>query len=202
MGTDNVELLDKRTAEVIIYGDDGDLIALVESRTRPLVGPPVWRSYWDPTVGCLKEFPQEAAAEERLELIMSGAESIAEIKTALIRDLCTSDWLSVDYWGCMAEVFGGADPPDSTRWEDFVAPMFRDSASNALVPLSDDRSAPVDTSGRYLLTSANTDAMILSLRNNSQTLRVMSESDVKKLERWHTFCNHHPDFCIVYQIDF
>jgi hypothetical protein len=46
MGTDFLELLDRRTAEVIIHGDESDLISLVEVRTTRN-GSPVWRNYWD-----------------------------------------------------------------------------------------------------------------------------------------------------------
>lgn len=203
MGTDNVELLDRRTAEIIVRGSETDLIALVESRTRPLVGPPVWRDYWEPNRQSLQEFAREATVEERFKVILSGETGLTDIKSQLIRDLCTSDWLSLDYWGCMAEVFGGVEPPGSTKWEDFVAPMFEGSAPQPVVHRDDDGTVQwVENSGRYLLTVANLDAMIQSLRNRRLDLRIMGESEVGRLERWRHFCARHHDFCVVYQIDF
>ena len=123
MGTDNVELLDRRTAEIVIHGADTDLISLVESRTRPRTEPPVWREYWNPARDSMQRVPVDATMEERFKLIMSGASGLVEVKSDLIRDLCTGDWLCLDYWGCTADVFGGVDPPGATRWEDFISPM-------------------------------------------------------------------------------
>jgi hypothetical protein len=203
MGTDNVELLDRRTAEVIVRGAEVDLITLLESRTRPLAAPPVWRDYWDAGSESIQEFPRETTLTERLRVITSGGREMVEIKHELIRELCTSDWLHLDYWGCKAGVFGPGDPPGSTTWEDFISPMFPGAAPEPPVHHDDDGSVLwVETSGRYLLTSANTEAMILSLRSHSQDVTVMSEADVAKLERWHGFCMSHPDFCVVYQIDY
>jgi len=141
--------------------------------------------------------------EDRFKLILSGARGIAEVKRALIQELCTGDWLYLDYWGCTADVFGGVEPPCSTRWEDFISPMFPNGEPEP--PVHRDRDGSilwVETSGRYLLTSANANSMIVSLRNHFHDLEVMGAVEVAKLERWHNFCAAHPDFCVVYQIDY
>ncbi len=203
MGTDNVALLDRRTAEVIIRGTETDLITLVESRTRPFADPPVWRNYWDAGSKSIQQFPQETTVAERLKVITSGGTELVETKEELIRELCTGDWLYLDYWGCTAGVFDGVDPPGSTTWEDFTSPMFPDGPPDPSVHRDDDGAILwVETSGRYLLSSSNTGAMILSLRNHSQDLTVMSNAHIEKLERWHNFCIRQPDFCVVYQIDY
>ena len=203
MGTDNVELLDKRAAEIIIHGSKADLIALVEARTRPIIGPPVWREYWDAARESMQEFSREVKVEDRFKAIATSAREIAAIKSELIRELCTSDWLYLDYWGCTAEVFGGVDPPGATKWEEFVAPMFPDGPPEPPVHYDEDGSVLwIETSGRYLLSSSDTNAMIASLRKHVQDLSVMCEADIAKLERWHHFCAAHPDFCVVYQIDY
>ena len=59
-----------------------------------------------------------------------------------------------------------------------------------------------EASGGYLLTSANTDAMIQSLRHNLRDLRVMNEADIERLERWHGLCARYPAFCVVYSVDY
>jgi hypothetical protein len=203
MGTDNVELLDKRTAEIIIHGNEADLVAVVEARTRLNASPPVWREYWNADQELWQEFRREVSVEDRYKVIASGTRGIAEVKSGLIRDLCTGGWLYLDYWGCTAEVFGGVDPPGSTKWEDFIAPMFPNGAPERPVHRDEDGSIlGVETSGRYLLTSANTRTMLDSLRNHTKELQAMCAADIEKLERWHNFCASHPDFCVVYQIDF
>ena len=202
MGTDNIELLDKRTAELIIHGSDDDLIALVECRTRSSSGPPVWREYWDADQESVQEFPRTATVEQRFGLISQHATS-AEIKTQLVRELCTSDWLSLDYWGCFAEVFSGHRPPGSITWEEFIAPMFKGEVPEPIVHRDEDGS-PIwlENTGRYLLANQNTDLMIHSLKNHIPELQVMGVSDVARFERWHALCARHSGFAIVYQIDF
>lgn len=201
MGADNVELLDKRTADIIIHGNDADLIAVVESRTRPNADPPVWREYWEGVCESFHVFPHGTSIEERFKRIRDGKKDVPAIKQDLIRDLCTSDWLYLDYFACTAEVFRGVEPPGSTTWEDFIAPMFACGAPKPAVHRDEDGSILwVETFGRYLLTSANTEAMILSLRNHADEVQI--HATLPKLERWHNFCIAHPDFCLVYQIDF
>jgi len=187
---------------MVIHGAETDLISLVESRTRPRTEPPVWREYWNPARDSMQRVPVDATMEERFKLIMSGARGIAEVKNDLITELCTGDWLYLDYWGCTAEVFGGVDPPGATRWEDFISPMLPHAKPEPPVPLDCDGSVGVETSGRYLPTSANTTSMIVSLRHHVQDLQAMGEVEVAKLERWQNFCAAHPEFCVVYQIDF
>jgi hypothetical protein len=141
--------------------------------------------------------------EDRFKLILSGTRGIAEVKRALIQELCTGDWLYLDCSGCTADVFGGVDPPGSTRWEDFISPMFPNGEPERPVHWDCNGSILwVETSGQYLLTSANTNSMIVSLRNHFQDLEAMGAVEVVKLERWHNFCPAHPDFCVVYQIDY
>jgi hypothetical protein len=203
MGTDRVELLDRRTAELIISGTEADLIALVESRTRPMAGTPVWRDYWDASRESFREFPLAVPVEERLRVILSNGMRLTAIRIQLIRDLCSSAPVDVDYWGCIAEVFSGGKPPGCITWEDFIAPAFPEGPPEAGIH-RDENGAILwtETSGRYLLTAANSSAMIASLRNNLRGLKVMRESDVVKFERWHRFRTRHPEFSIVYQIDF
>ncbi len=167
MGTDRVELLDRRTAELIISGTEADLIALVESRTRPMAGPPVWRDYWDASRESFREFPLAVPVEERLSVILSNGIRLTAIRIQLIRDLCTSAPLDVDYWGCIAEVFSGGKPPGCITWEDFIAPAFPEGPPEAGIH-RDENGAILwtETSGRYLLTAANTNAMTVSLRND------------------------------------
>ena len=44
--------------------------------------------------------------------------------------------------------------------------------------------------------------MLASLRAHANDLRVMTDGDVARLQSWHDFCLKHPDYCVLYQIDF
>lgn len=191
MGTDFVQLLDRRTAELILIADEADLVTLVEARTRPNSLPPVWRNRVDLASFSLQPFGEEATIADRLAGQLAAGSELVEIKTELIDELCTSDWIYLDYWGCMAEVFTGAEPPGASYWENFTAAMFEG-------PLPEEPGL----SGRYLLTASNIDAMTRSLRKHVHELDAMRERDVEMLERWHEFCGRHSDYRVVYQIDF
>jgi len=79
MGTDNVELLDRRTAEIIIHATETDLISLVESRTRPRAEPPVWREYWVPDRDSFRRISADTTMEDRFKLVMSGSRSVRDV---------------------------------------------------------------------------------------------------------------------------
>jgi hypothetical protein len=168
VGTDYLELFDRRTAEIIVSGAEADLISLVEARTPPNSGPPVWHHFWNASLGSLQEFPRTATSEDRFHLIRSASESLDEIKGELMEAMCVSRPLFLDYWGCMAEVFRGGEPPGAVTWEEFAAPL---QSGNE----------PVESSGRYLLTPENTEAILQSLRTHVRELRV---TDSQVLRSW------------------
>ena len=124
MGTDYVQLLDKRTARLIMTGDEETLAVLVDSRTRPVQGPPVWCQYWDLKANKLRDFSPQVNGLERLRILMNSGTTLHEIRRELIRVLCESDFLRVNYWGCHAKVFSGhATPPGGNTWEEFEAQL-------------------------------------------------------------------------------
>jgi hypothetical protein len=120
----------------------------------------------------------------------------------MIRELCTSGWITVDYWGCMAEVFKGVDPPGSTIWENFTASMHGGAA--AVVQHTDETGSVVwtETSGRYILTIDNVAQMIHSLKEHQNDLQVMNDESLSRFEGWYNLCRKHSNFSVVYQIDF
>lgn len=189
MGADMVELLDRRMAEVVISASDADLVALVDLRTRPNQAPPVWRNYWDPTSEYLHDFTQDTGLSERFRRIIAGGTGITEIKDEMIRELCTGGWMTLDYWGCMAEVFRGLDPPGSLAWEDFIGSIHGGATERG-------------SSGRYILTTGNVAQMMRSLRENQKDLQRMNDESLARLDGWHSLCKRCSDFSVVYQIDF
>ncbi|HKF24062.1 MAG TPA: hypothetical protein VKE93_20990 [Candidatus Angelobacter sp.] len=193
MGTDYLELLDRITAEMIIRADEADLICLVESRTTR-DGPPVWKNYWNAEQDCLIDFPRATTATERLKLKSQHGTALEEIKDDLLREMCVSAVsISVDYWGCWADVFAGKDPADAIPWEDFTAPIRRRHKTEK---------EEWETSGRYLLTDENVDSILRSLEAHKNELTIMGEPEITHLRLWQTFCRRVRGFCIVYQIDF
>jgi hypothetical protein len=192
MGTDYLQLLDRRTAKLIIGADESELISLIEMRTTS-GGPPVWKSYWDSKLEKAVDFERTTSAAQRLEKIRNGS-TLEDIKERLLYEISVShNFLYLDYWGCWVEAFPIEGPPGAITWEDFTAPM---------------RSAPKakkeewDTSGCYLLTDENVSAILRSLEVHRHELTNMREPEIDQLRRWQAFCRKHPEISILYQIDF
>ena len=91
----------------------------------------------------------------------------------MIRELCTGDWITLDYWGCMAEVFRGLDPPGAIVWEDFTASIHGSADQRG-------------SSGRYILTNDNVAQIVHSLREHRKEIAVMNDESLSRLECWHT----------------
>ena len=194
MGTDFLQLLDRRTAEIVIAGTESDLAALVDLKTTS-GGPPVWRSYWSAPEEQFIDFDSATTAAERLEKILKCGSTVAEIKQSLIRDLCVSRaWLHLDYWGCWAEVFSLQDPPGALTWENFTASL--DAAAGRQTDES------TESSGCYLLTRDNVDSILSSLETHALELEIMHELQVERLRGWQALCCKHQEFCMLYQKDF
>ncbi|HYL75454.1 MAG TPA: hypothetical protein VEU96_14675 [Bryobacteraceae bacterium] len=194
MGTDYLQLLDRRTAELVVGGSAADLATLVEARTT-LDGPPVWRNYWDAKNQIVADFARTTSATQRLRTIIESGSSLEEIKDDLIRQLCIGDSLYLDYWGCYAEVFSVQGPLGSITWEQFTAPMRNTSVSRV-------EPEEAESTGCFLLTNDNVESILLSLEAHRDELRVMDEFQIDRLREWRAFCGRHPGFCILYQIDF
>lgn len=192
MGTDYLQLLDRRTAEIIIRGEGSDLAALVDLRTTAYI-PPVWKQYWDADQQRLTNFDSLVTAAERFKVLIETGSTIEEIKEELLHELCVSHWLYIDYWGCSSEVFNGS-PPGAITWEEFAAPIY--SAA------SQPKQEAVGSSGCYLLTHENIDSILKSLEFHRHELEIMDGPKIDRLRSWQNLCRKHPGFSILYQIDF
>jgi hypothetical protein len=192
MGTDYLQLLDRRTAEIIMRADEADLASVVDLNTT-VYRPSVWKHYWDESKQALVEFNFAATAVERLAILTETGSTLEKIKEELLSKLCISYWQHLDYWGCSSEAFRG-DPPGAITWEEFTAPMY--NAAGKPQP------EPLGSSGCYLLTSDNVDSILKSLDSHRQELQIMGDAQIERLRGWQAFCRKHAGFCILYQIDF
>ena len=194
MGTDYLQLLDRGAAELIIRGNGEDLVALVESRTTSIEGPPVWNSYWDAMQEKFVDFRRDASSAERLKTKLDQGTTLEEIKDDLLQNLCLArNFLYVDYWGCWSEIFSVEGAPGSIPWEDFTAPM------RGAIPSKKEKWG---TSGCYLLTDDNVSAIMRGLETHQDELTIMSSQEVERVRRWQSFCRKMPTFCMTYQNDF
>jgi hypothetical protein len=190
VGTDYLELLDRRTAEVVIRADESDLISLVESRTTS-DGIPVWKSYWNAERESSVDFERATKAAERLKTQLHHGRTLEEIKDELLWEICIGGrFLYLDYWGCWVEAFPVEGPPGAVPWDEFTVPIRAVAETNK------------EASGGYLLTDANAGAIIRSLTVHRNELTIMGDPEIDQLRRWRAFCLKHPGFCILYQIDF
>ena len=192
MGTDYLQLFDRRAAEIIMQADESDLASVVDLRTK-VDRPSVWKHYWDESKQTLVEFNFTTTSVERLKILVETESTIEKIKEELLDELCVSYWQHVDYWGCMAEVFRGGEPPRAITWEEFTAPVYSADRS---------KQEPAGSSGCYLLTGENVDSILQSLELHRHELQIMGDAQIERLRSWQAFCRKGTDFCILYQIDF
>lgn len=189
MGTDFLQLFDERTAHFVIEGEESDLVTLVDFRTSR-EGAPIWKSYWAPEEEAFVDFEPRTPNSARLRIKLAHGTTLGEIKEDLLRRLCTMQAMFyLDYWGCWAEVFI-TEPPGALTWEQLVAPIRKSHA------------APDGSSGCYLLTHENVEAILRSLRSHQDELLIMTLADIERLASWQRFCAKDSGFCILYQIDF
>jgi hypothetical protein len=194
MGTDYLQLMDRRTAEVIIEATAADLAAIVDLKTAG-AGPLVWRNYWDAQNEAFVDFVNVATAAARLATILRCGSSLNEIKQDLIRELCIGRaLLHLDYWGCWAEVFSVQDPPGALTWENFTAPI-RGATER---PTGES----TESSGCYVLTNHNVASILSSLEAHRSEMEIMNDAQIERLRAWLALCSKHQEFSILYQIDF
>jgi hypothetical protein len=188
MGTDYLQLFDRRTAELVLQAGAPDLLALVDLHGRRNA-PSIWHSYWDQTQQRLIDFDSGLSDIQRLQTQLDHGTPLHEIKEKFLRGICTmQEMLSLDYWGCYVEVFPN-DPPGALSWERFVASFSGTTGQN-------------EDSGTYLLTIENVAAILRNLYAHKDDLRIMKDEGIKTLETWHAVCSRDPRFCVLYQIDF
>lgn len=111
VGTDYVQLFDRRTAEIIIHANELELAALVDV-TATQNGPRVWQDYWDSHKQAFVDFDFTVSPPERLTTILRDGMTIEDVKGYLLRKLCIGAWRHLDYWGRFVEVFSatGGNP--------------------------------------------------------------------------------------------
>lgn len=187
MGTDFRQLFDAKTADILARGTADDLCAFVDSRAG-LAGsdkPRIWGSYFD-LLGRQIDLGEFLNASQRLEALLKFGWGLQELREELVNDLClSSEWLHVDYWGCMAEVFGD-QPPGSlplNRWWRARGGRYEDEEIS------------------YILTDDNVSAIRESLGRHRSELTIMDDRSLDQLRCWAEFCGKQNAFRVVYNID-
>jgi len=192
MGTDFLQLFDKRTAEVIIKGDERDLVSVVDLHGRR--EKTIWQSYWHSAEERFIDFEPTTPNVDRLKTKLDQGTGLNDIKEELLRELCTMrGFLYLDYWGCWVEAFPVEGPPGAVSWETFLAPIR---------PPRPKEPEPWEVSGSYLLTSENVEAILQSLKRHKDELQIMTQAEIDRVAVWHRFCAKDPGYCVLYQIDF
>src|SRR6476646_11270579 len=104
MGADWVSLFNKHLCDEIISLAPANMPAFVEAISERL------NELSELQCGFVRDFPATA----RLGQLREQGRTDEELKADLVDHLCVSrDRLTIDYWGCYAEVFTSGDPPGS-----------------------------------------------------------------------------------------
>jgi hypothetical protein len=172
MGTDGVRLFDKRLCDGILALSEAGLAEFVDCRLKELGEFSVFRF----------GFASKVSGSVRLaELVRQGL-SREGLKRELVQELCFLDErMAVDSWGCFAEVFASLVPPGA---------------------ISDLGIFPHQEEERFLLLGPeHVTRMLDSLRFHRGKLRIMSESDLARLESWRAACVEDSGRMVAYLFD-
>jgi hypothetical protein len=173
MGTDSVGLFDKRFCDQILVLDGAGLAEFVCSRRKDFGEFSIFRFGFAP----------ETSGTERVVEWMGQSMTLDALRLELVQELCfLSESLPVDSWGCFAEVFSSATPPGAI-------------SNLALFPQEEEE--------RFLLLRPEHVAhMLQSLRAHRSELRIMSDSDLARLEAWREMCALDAGQMVAYFFDF
>lgn len=172
MGADWVCLFDKHLCDEIISLASADLPAFVDSQLSALHDLSEFKC----------GFPQDVPASVRVAQLREQGRSDEELKADLVDHLCVSGHrLTVDYWGCYAEVFASADPPGSI-------PDYR-------------LFSHIKQQGYLLLLPEHVDRMLVSLEEHQREMRVMQEPQLSELRAWKNLCMEDSRWMVAYFYD-
>lgn len=172
MGADWVSLFNKRLCDEILSLSSANIAPFLESHLC--------------TLGEFSEFKcgfeETVPASIRVNQLHELGRTDDELKADLVDHLCiSSDHLTVDYWGCYAEVFSTGDPPGS---------------------IPDYRMFPHIKEQRYLLLGPeHVNEMLASLEEHWLEVQVMREAQLSQLRLWRTRCVEDSGYMVAYFYD-
>jgi hypothetical protein len=172
MGADWLSLFDKLLCDEIISLAPANLPVFVEAHLAAL------HDFSEFKCG----FTQDLPADVRLGQLREQGRTDEELKADLVDHLCiSSDRLTVDYWGCYAEVFASGDPSGSI-------PDYK------LFP-------HITQQGYLLLRPEHVERILASLEEHGRELRVMQEPQLAQLREWKIKCVEDPGHMVAYFYD-
>lgn len=172
MGADWVSLFDKQLCDEIVSLNSTNISAFVQLHLPGLHEMSEFKC----------GFERGVPAPTRLTQLRKRGRTEEQLKADLVEHLCVSrERLTVDYWGCYAEVFATGDPPGS---------------------IADYRIFPhIQQQGYLLLQPSHVQQMLMSLEEHRRELRVMSESQLDQLRQWKMQCEEDPRYMLAYFYD-
>jgi len=166
MGADWACLFDKRLCDEIISLAPANIPAFVESHLSVLHDSSEFKC----------GFAQDVPASIRFRKLQEQGCTDEELRADLVDHLCvSSDRLTIDYWGCYAEVFPSGDPRGSI-------PDYQ------LFP-------HIEQQAYLLLRPEHVDRMLGALEQHRHEMRVMQEPQLTQLRQWKVRCEE--DFCYM-----
>ena len=173
MGADWVCLFDKRLCDKILSLSSANIQSFVDSHLSEL--------RWSSEFKC--RFAEDVPANVRVKQLREQGLTDEALKADLVDHLCViSDDLTVDYWGCYAEVFSSGDPPGS---------------------IPDYRIFPHIKEQRYvLLRPEHVEQMLASLEEHRPEVQVMQEGQLRQLRDWKTRCVEDSGHMVAYFYDY
>jgi hypothetical protein len=172
VGTDWVRLFNKRLCDEIASLDPAQLEGFVQTHLTDL----------SKHSSFLCGLDRDVPASKLLCQLRRNGKTDEDLKVSLVLDLCVfGERISLDYWGCYAEVFS-SDPTGSIP-------------DTALFPL-------LEESYFLLFRAEHLDRMLASLDAHRAEVWVMKDSDILLLRDWRNRCLADSDTMVAYFSDY
>ena len=186
MGTDYIQLFNKGLADQILAMDRDSLTKFLEEKLSSYKNK---RSIgYNPVFSDLGY--NGGSVSDAVERLLSSEYNLPQLRESIAVDFAFRDsafdneQISVDYWGCWAEIFGTC-PEGSVSGFEYSA----------------NHPPEQNEEGFVLLKPEHLDQMIKSLYEHFDELKIMREVEVKRVVELRDICNANPDYWVAYWFD-
>ena len=181
MGTDWLQLFDKRLSDKILAMNRQRLVRFIEENIDVLKEKDKRDTvHYSSIIFTMNQ--HKISVAQAIDRLIAGS-GLRDLKIQVAFDFCFGEeWVYLDYWGCYAHVFSEGDPKGSIQSDKYMPDK-----------------------GDYdflLLTPDHVDRIVKSLKEHADDLPVMNRAGIERVEYFRDFCRGHPGYWVAYKFDY
>jgi hypothetical protein len=181
MGTDWLQLFDKRLSDKILAMNRQRLVRFIEENIDVLKEKDRRDTvHYSSIIFTMNQ--DKLSVTQAIDRLIADS-GLQDLKIDVAFDFCFGEeWVYLDYWGCYAHVFSEGDPKGSIQSDKYMPDK-----------------------GDYdflLLTPDHVDRIVKSLKEHADDLPVMNRAGIERVEYFRDFCRGHPGYWVAYKFDY